>query len=128
MKLLLVIKKIKLQLLNNSCIYFFEISYFSQEVRKHKERINTMTKKRANAEEILGTEMPEIVAQASEKQLKFYKDLTVQKNVELKSINSKEDVDKEIKYLLTLPTWKPVIEDGGQMRAIKNLTKSSQLT
>ena len=86
-----------------------------------------MTKKRANAEEILGTEMPEIVAQASEKQLKFYKDLTVQKNVELKSINSKEDVDKEIKYLLTLPTWKPVIEDGGQMRAIKNLTKALNL-
>lgn len=86
-------------------------------------------------ENILGAEVPETIVKASEKQLKFYADLCVQKNTTFnESITAKDAVDAEIKKLMAMPFWKPVhaivngfAEDGGQVLAIRSLCETLKM-
>lgn len=84
-----------------------------------KAKANTQT----TMEEVLGTELPEVEVKASEKQIKFYSDLCVQKNVAFnESLTAKDAVDAEIKKLMSMPYWKPVHEN--QIKAITSLCET----
>jgi hypothetical protein len=87
--------------------------------RKQMAKVNKQT----TMEEVLGVEVPEVEAKeipASEKQIKFYSDLCVQKNVTFNAeLTEKNAVDAEIKKLMAMPFWKPCHEN--QQKAIAAL-------
>lgn len=85
--------------------------------------------KQTTMEEVLGVEVPEVEAKeipASEKQIKFYSDLCVQKNVTFNAkLTEKNAVDAEIKKLMAMPFWKPCHEN--QQKAIAALCEVLKL-